>query len=418
MSQTHLADNKRPRMTYDERVCARCMGHRHLCGISPCPIVMRAKALANIDGAVSGLSLEGASPPSVFVGSHGYPKVLAGPLVPPSTGPEAAMMERPDLWLTKSLDEILALRFRLVRTKQPLRVDAAVDPPRTLAETQTMTLSETPVDSEAELLKKPQFTTVLSQRTLPVGPSAPLDGFRLEDNPQVPRPVDRVTSDTDLGAGQGVLTLFDEGIRQEHITRLLSVGLLGVRKHRRLVPTEWSITAVDDIVGRELHGRILRMPWLNDHAVAWDSALGNTVVILFTPSAWQFEALECWLGSIRPQIISDHEWFKGRKDYARSVTGAYYATRLPVLEYLASIKRQAGVIVFMEVDPQRWVPLGVWRFREIARRALARRVGRFTCMDDALEEVGRHLRNPIERWLEASHQYRESLSQTRLTDFF
>ncbi|NHI84354.1 MAG: hypothetical protein EAX81_08650, partial [Candidatus Thorarchaeota archaeon] len=197
MAQLKLSNVPKTKgLSYDERVCSKCMGHRHLCGIKPCPILMRAKALTNIEKAASGLNLAGSSPPSVFVGEHGYPKVLAGPLIPPIFGADAEIMERPDLWLTKNMDEILSFRFNLVRTKKPVPVDAAVDPPRLLQETQTLALSDSATDSEATLLKRPQFSCVLSDTTLPVGPSAPLELFVLDDNPRVPRIVDRITSDT------------------------------------------------------------------------------------------------------------------------------------------------------------------------------------------------------------------------------
>ncbi len=416
MGQTRL-DHSQGRPAYSDDVCARCMGHRHLCGIAPCPLLMRARALADIGRAVRGLSLEGASPPAVFVGSSGYPRVLAGPLVPPVKTPAAAEMERPDLWIDRTIDEIMRLRFSLVRTKQALPVIAARDPPRELAEAQTMTLSESPVEAEAQLLRRPTFTTVITRGLLPVGPSAPLERFHLEDNPRVPRPVDRVTSDTDLGAGAGVVRLFEEGIRQEHIVRLFSVGLLGEGKRRRLVPTEWSITAVDDIVGRQLHRRVVRMPWLNDYMVASHRALGNTVVLLFVPSEWQFEVLEHWLGPHSRTVPSDHEGVRGRKTYARRIEGAYYAVRLPVLEFLTRAGRQGGVIAFLEVNPTEWVPLGVWRFREIARRALAVGPVKYTSLEEALGAVGRHLRLPLEHWLRASYVYGEHSVQTRLTDF-
>jgi hypothetical protein len=378
---------------------------------------MRAKALANIDGSVKGLSLSGASPPAVFVGSFGYPKVLAGPLLPPSRGEESALMERPDIWLNRTIDEILALRFSLVRTKKFIPVDSAVDPPRTLHETQVLALSDQPVDSEATLLKRPQFTRVFSQGTLPIGPSAPLSMYRLENNPKVPKVIDRITSDTDLKAAPGILDMFQDGIRQEHITRLLSIGVLGQRKARRLVPTQWSITAVDDIVGKELHKQVLRYPWINDYQVTFDKALGNTVIVLFLPSSWQFEGLECWLGGLNPPVYTDHEWFKGRKDYASRIEGAYYATKLPVLEYLVDIRKQAGAMVFMEVDPQQWVPLGVWRFREIARRALQKKTHKFVTLEESLQFVDKHLRSPIENWLRVSEVYKEFTTQTRLPDF-
>lgn len=405
-------------VSYDERVCSRCMGHRALCGVKPCPIVMRAKALARIEDAVRGMDLSGSSPPSVFVGEHGYPKVLAGPLVPPVRSSEAELMERPDLWLNRSIDEILTLRFSLVRTKKWIPVGSASAPDRELHETQTLALSDSPLSSEATLLKRPTFTTVFSDRTLPIGPSAPLRAFHLEDNPHVPKVVDRITSDTDMTAVTGVVDLFNEGVRQEHITRLLSVGVLGQEKKRRLVPTKWSITAIDDIMGKRLHREVLRYPWINDFMVAVDHALGNTVALLFLPSAWQFEALESWLGGLEPHIISDYELARGRKDYAGNVVGAYYATRLPALQYLARIRRQAGLIVFLEIDPQQWVPLGVWRFREIAKRALSGPMKKFTALEEAANEVGLHLRVPIRCWLQKSTILKEFQDQTLLTDFF
>ncbi|MFX1368779.1 MAG: hypothetical protein ACFFAY_09295 [Promethearchaeota archaeon] len=418
MAQLKLSNTQgEKRLSYDERVCSRCMSHRHLCGINPCPILMKAKALSNIEAATPSLSLAGSSPPSVFVGEQGYPKVLAGPLLPPIYGEEAAIMERPDLWLAKPMDEILALRFSLVRTKKPIQVASASDPPRLLHETQTLALSESPTDSEATLLKRPRFNTVLSETTLPLGPSAPLELFVLDDNPRVPRVVDRVTSDTDLKAVGGIMELFQDGIRQPHMTRLLSIGLLGVQKTRRLVPTKWSITAIDDIIGKELHKQVLRLPWINDYHVYADYALGNTVVLLFLPSAWQFEGLESWLSGPNPPVITDHEWFRGRKDYAQSVVGAYYATRLPALNHLTKIRKQAGVIVFMETDPTIWVPLGVWRFREIAQRALSLPPRRFTSLAEAINEVDRWLKSPVERWLNVSRIYREFTSQTLVTDF-
>ncbi len=401
----------------DDSLCSRCMGHRSLCGIKPCPLLLRARALVDIESAVRGQSLEGSSPPSIFVGNQGYPKVLAGPLIPPVRG-ETSLMERPDLWLDKTLDEILSIRFNLVRTKKRIPVDDAMDPSRMLQETQTMALSEVPLDSEATLLKRPTFTSVFTGRTLPIGPSAPLDDFHLEANPKVPRPVDKVTSDIDLDTTKGVMSLFESGIRQEHMTRLLSVGLLGVQKRRRLVPTLWSITAVDDIIGKQLHREVLRLPWLNDYEVYVDHALGNTVILLFLPSAWQFEALECWLGSLNPPIITDHERNKGRNKYASSVAGAYYATRLPALEHLVTRQhKQAGVIVFMEIDPAQWVPLGVWRFREIAHRALNKPTKRFSTLDEAILEIDYYLRHPVKKYLDASTIYKEFNHQTLLTDF-
>ena len=38
-------------------------------------------------------------------------------------------------------------------------------------------------------------------------------------------------------------------------------------------------------------------------------------------------------------LAQDYEGFNGRKEYADDVTGAYYANRLALVEYLEKIKR-------------------------------------------------------------------------------
>jgi hypothetical protein len=127
--------------------------------------------------------------------------------------------------------------------------------------------------------------------------------------------------------------------------------------------------------------------------------------------------MECWLSGPDPWPINDYEWFKGRKDYAYSVAGAYYATRQPALRYLTENRKQAGVIVFMEIDPKIWVPMGVWRFREIARRALSRPARRYSTLEEALDEIGKKLASPLHKWLQTSEIIKEFKSQTILTDF-
>ncbi|MDE1816960.1 MAG: hypothetical protein KGI11_10430, partial [Thaumarchaeota archaeon] len=54
--------------------------------------------------------VEGSSPPSVFVGSYGYPKVLVGPMVPPVHG-NTLVMDLPESWLGKSLEDIVNYRL-------------------------------------------------------------------------------------------------------------------------------------------------------------------------------------------------------------------------------------------------------------------------------------------------------------------
>ena len=126
--------------------------------------------------------------------------------------------------------------------------------------------------------------------------------------------------------------------------------------------------------------------------------------------------LDAWFTSSNPTPEINYESIRGRRSYASNIAGAYYAVRLPVLEYLRQIRRQAGVIVLMEVYPD-WIPLGVWRFREICREALKRMPVRVGTLEEALSEMSTRLRLDLEKWFEKSEILRSFKAQTRLTSF-
>lgn len=87
-----------------------------------------------------------------------------------------------------------------------------------------------------------------------------------------------------------------------------------------------------------------------------------------------------------------------------------------MLEYLEAQGRQAGAVVFLEVRPE-WIPLGVWRFREIAREALRANPFRAEDMKAALGELSVRLELPLERWLRRSRILDFHRRQTRLEAF-
>ena len=407
------------KVTVDERrrgLCSQCQGHRRLCGKPVCPILAKAETFLKLEKRLSKENIFGSSPPAVFVGSWNYPKVLAGPLVPPIPAVDSSIMDLPALWIDKPMEEILRYRFTLVRGKHSVDVGSARAPSRFLSTFQEIVMASKPTDTEMWFTKKPRLDVVFSPREPPSGPSASIRRAVLAENPKVPRPVDYVVSDTDLRAVEGVMRLYDSSISQRQITRMLSIGLMGTKRRRRLVPTEWSITAIDDAIGRKIHREILSYPWINQFMVFGHEALANNVQILLFPSSWMFEAQEAWVVSAMSVPGVDHELVRGRKSYAGDLAGAYYAARLPVLEYLRKIRRQAGALVFMEVYPE-WIPLGVWRFREICREALRKEPLQLDTLEESLNELRKRLRLPLEKWLAKSQILHWHRRQKRLTSF-
>lgn len=383
--------------------CETCKGNRLVCiqNSFRCPVFLRAKSLVDIEKMVGKTEFFGASPPGVFLGSYGYPNLLAGPLVPVLQEPDPSLLDSPDRWLDKSINELLRYRFGLVRGKSTVKAQDARNPGKTLSLVQEIVMSETPTDTELVLKKKPYVKINLLTRSSPHGPSGVVERLSLASNPDVPRQIDKVVSDTDLPANQGAQSLYQNGISQQHIVRMFSVGLLGTSRTRRLVPTEWSITAIDDILAKDLREKVLDYPKLDEFRLFSAHSLGNDVHVLLLPTSWMFEALEGWLTGPRPEVFGDYELNKGRKDYPTNIAGAYHASRLPVLEYLNKIRRQSGAIVFLEVTKD-WVPLGVWRFRELARRALTSDPSKFASLDHALSETRKKLLIPYQNWTNAS----------------
>ena len=355
----------------------------------------------DIEKVVAKTDFYGPSPPGVFLGSYGYPNLLAGPLVPVLQEQDPSLLDSPDRWLDKTISELLRYRFGLVRGKSTVKVQEARNPGKTLSLVQEIVMSEAPTDTELILKKKPFLKINLLTRSSPHGPSGVVDRLSLAGNPDVPRQIDKVVSDTDLPAMEGAQSLYQNGISQQHIVRMFSIGLLGTSRSRRLVPTEWSITAIDDILSKDLRRKVLDHPRLDEFRLFSASSVGNNVHVLLLPTSWMFEALEGWMTGPKPEVFGDYELNKGLENYPANIAGAYHASRLPVLEYLNRIRRQAGAIVFLEVTRD-WVPLGVWRFRELARRALTRQPSSFRSLEESISEARKRLLIPYRNWAEAS----------------
>jgi hypothetical protein len=337
-------------------------------------------------------------------------------MVPPFAHSDTAIMDLPNHWITKSLEQILQYRLALVRGKRFMNVHIAQHPDRHLQTFQELVMGGVPADTEMQFTKPPRLSITFSSRESPIGPSADLLQATLTQNPSTPRPIDTVVSDTDLRAAPGIVRLYRSDIHQRQITRVFSLGLLGEKRHRKLVPTEWSITAIDDILGRALHQKIIQYPWINDYLIFGQQALANIVQILLFPSSWTFEAQEVWLTSTNPTPMIDSEPVHGRRTYATNLAGAYYAARLPVLEYLDRMRRQAGALVFMEVYPE-WIPLGVWRFRELCREALRHPPFKCVSLSKALTQLTHRLRLPLQKWINQSAILPWIRQQTRITQF-
>ena len=362
-----------------------------------------------------GEKLAGASPPSVFIGRFGYPKVFIGPLVPPLQG-DTREMDFPEDWIPsrKTASDVIDFRLQLVRGKQAVSI---FDQGRITELVREIALSEKPADVEASFSKRPSGGFI-HEELQPFGPSAPLKELRV-DSGRFDQNLERAYGDTDLRARDAVLDLYARGAPVSSIQRAFSVGAFGLGKNRKLVPTRWSITAVDSTLSETLLEEVKVLPQLENCLVFEHSSFSNNYAVILFPSMWQFEWIEAFFPQIigdRLEIFGDGESFQKKTEYS-SVGGCYYSARLAVCEKLKELKKQAGALVLREAYSD-YVPLGVWNVRENIRQAMKTAPKEFESFQHALAHSLSRLRIPLSAWREHSSILRGRSTQTQLVSFF
>ena len=337
---------------------------------------------------------------------------------------DADLLDNPERWYGLPAQDIIGFREQLVRSTSKASVQSASNPPRVLASMQELVLGEKSVEVEVELEKRPNAELSFSDTAPPMGPQAPLKKFALTQNPIVPQKVDALVSDTQAFSQIAVQELFEHRVPVHYLYKIFSAGLLGVQRRRKLVPTRWAITAIDSNLSNYLVERVKDFSLLQEFRLFHANYLDNDFWILLLPGEWQFEQLEAWKPgglwtshATEPRIMADHEFYAGRKKYASNVAGAYYSARLAVGEYLRSIKRQSGCVIFREIGSTVQASLGVWKIRETVRHALNEKPLAFYELSLALDFLSPKLSIPLSAFLRESKVLSFYRNQRRITEF-
>jgi hypothetical protein len=353
---------------------------------------------------LSGDSLVGSVSPSIFVGRSNYPNVSTGILSPVGREDRADQFRTSGAWYDEgvSIADVFERRTSLLNSNRPTDVDSVHDAwDGWLGTQREVAIADRPVDVEIGLGSKPDLDLDVDATDMgaPVGPSARARDATLGENPHVPRPVEKTLEDDDWRA-QGAMTyLYRRGFDVYDINSILSAGALGRGENRRLVPTRWSITAVDDTIGQYLRGTIRDAPSVDGVEIHRNEYLGNAFWVILAPGRWEYELVEMKApGSVwnpDPEagtyLAAAHENREGRTSYVDETAGAYYAARLGVLEHLSDRDRQAKAIVLRHVSDEYWGPVGVWQVRESVRDAFEGEHGTAETFGEAVRGVTQHL---------------------------
>jgi len=339
--------------------------------------------------------LNSSSPPSIFVGSKlKYPLVNVGIISPLDRDEDAWIYDDMKYWADYdfSIRDVLQLRDNLLNSRFKSSVKEATKTGRFVQIAQEIAIASKPVDVEIHLDRDINVGRDKDRVLAPMGMNAQLKSARVTSNVRVDERLDRTIND-ELKVSEGLKYLYKNNFSEYTLSKILSVGVLGLKKNKKFVPTKWSITATDDTLGKQLIEQIKDYKWIENYEIFYGSFMGNCYILLFFPGVWSYELFElyfpgsAWNPSKEIKASTDFEGYDGRKDYASNTVGGYYAARLPILEYLNGIQRQASVLAIRLETQSYWASLGVWVVRESVRKALKNKKITFSDMKEITESA-------------------------------
>ena len=368
------------------------------------------ESLSKYGNMFSSDSVSGSTPPSVFVGSYNYPKVFVGPMVPPLHG-DTSLLDSPEDWAGKTLEEIVNFRLNLVRGVKQVSIHGTDT--RYIENLQEVAMSSKPIDSDLQFHSNASASVTLDGESAPFGPVGKIKSAKFSDMSSS-RQIERAFYDRDLKSQDAVLNLYNSGVEVSKIQKCFSMGMLGQK--RRLVPTKWSITATDDMISKSLVGEILDYPEIDSHLVFSYEHLGNSFSVVLFPHRWIYEMIEAWYSKGVLGFGSDSEDARGIR-HPPAIAGAYFAAKLGVAEYLAKRKLQSGVLVLREIRPEYSIPVGVWQVREGVRRAMDAEPRDAEDFEHALELAAQPMSISRPEWLLHGSMIRMARQKT-ISDYF
>ena len=394
------------------------------CGKGRCPICARNNAIFRVKNKFEKeeFTSDAVSP---FVGRFGYPNINVGILAPPEQREDAWLFDAPKYWSAENYEipRIVDFRSSLLNSRYNINIKKRI---KLLELSQDIAMSSKPVDVEIQLHEKPKFRLNLDSHMAPTGPNAKLKKVLITENPKIHTKVYKVFEDVDLKANEAVNYLYQNKFDENFLSKILSVGTLGLKKDRKLVPTRWSITATDDIIGKNLINEIKDYSEINSYYSFFGNYLGNYYLILMFPEVWSYELFETYVPQnwnfIKPlKNTTDYEAYSGRKNYADNTAGGYYTVRLAILEKLKETKKQASVLALRFITDEYTMPLGVWVTREATRKAMLNKPIEFSSkelmLDYARKFVKRKFNYNVDYMLNSSKLLKNIKQQKKLMQF-
>src|SRR4029079_813730 len=183
--------------------------------------------------------ISGASPPSVLVSSYSYPKVKVGPLFSPLQT-DSAILDHPEKWAGKSIEEIIRYKLALIRGTHLTNVKTNLYSDHYIQSLQELTMATKSTEIEVALGRKPKLNldeissrTTSDSDTVQFGMASELESLKIPSGISSDKKIEKAFYDLDFRASEAINYLYKEGTEISRISKILSLGMIGVKKNRK-----------------------------------------------------------------------------------------------------------------------------------------------------------------------------------------
>ena len=320
-----------------------------------------------LDDSFRGRTVTAFSPPGTMVEPLKYPIVRASVLAATQGSEFISIYDHPESWRGLDSDAVLKMRAQLIRFGS--QVDARSMEPSSLVKTlQTVALSVNPLGIRFEVNDMPQRSLSLLGGLLPTGPAVDARNATILNEPEISRVAEKIT-EQDIPAAESVWKLLDYEYTLDQVARLMSVGLLGMKDNRRLIPTKSAYKAsIDAFVSRALMELIDR-PLTSKFTLSTVELHGDVFTVFTQPGMPRVDYLRIQRSE---HGIERGFSFEGVKNVSIDPKTSIFADHARFAAYRNFIEKRRGsqVTVFHMSRSQRSEILGPWRVRAGVNEAL------------------------------------------------
>lgn len=206
-----------------------------------------------------------------------------------------------------------------------------------------------------------------------------IEQLSINDNPKIPNILYEIS---EISAKEGVVKLYESNFSDYYISRLFSLGFFGYSINRKLVPSKWSITAVQRIIEEKINREIKDFKIISSYFLSQNRIYGNDLYGIIFPGNGEVEMLE---------VLMPGSAYNREGNYPiigkDSESGGYYAVRLSFKEFLRMNKFRANLLLIRVVTNEYKFPLGSWVLREGTKIMFKKKIEIYSSMNEILNHL-------------------------------